>query len=461
MGVDEQRLFYYNYQLVASISEHEKSTMNPLYSDNDEDKGYLLPSSKIKAALQPISSPDETAPGAPKKGADPVPLSAAADVKATAELIRGKIEALYGKEEPDAKQELAEAESAIKRSKHQQFMHELNSSGKSAAEIQAAWHGYYAKLSAAEKLEVWDEFNAAQKEASQTEAPSSQSQPEEADEPSSVSSTVSEAPTTDRQPAARSIGDIRSGLLSKLKSRGSVRESKPMSSVVFGLATGSVVLIILLFGFFNERFIAPFITPSRNVSATPIIIDPNTTAVDPEPKVIVPKINVEIPVVYDVPGIEESDIQAALERGVVHYAASPQPGQLGNSVIVGHSSNNILNKGKYKFAFVLLNKLENGDVFYLTKDGKRYAYRVYAKKIVKPSDVEVLGKADKPATATLITCDPPGTSINRLVVIGEQISPDPNANVAGKPAEVAGQTRAVVPGNAPSLWQRLTGWLTS
>jgi sortase A len=136
------------------------------------------------------------------------------------------------------------------------------------------------------------------------------------------------------------------------------------------------------------------------------------------PEIIIPKINVEIPVVYDVNTIEEAAVEKGLERGVVHYANTSLPGQDGNVVIFGHSSNNIFNPGKYKFAFVLLSRLENGDTFYLQKDGKRYTYQIYKKQIVNPSNVGVLTDAEKSATATLITCDPPGTSTNRLVVVG-------------------------------------------
>ncbi len=133
-------------------------------------------------------------------------------------------------------------------------------------------------------------------------------------------------------------------------------------------------MIIVLFSFFNERFIAPLIQPSRNVTNTPLISD--ASAVGPAPEVIIPKINVEIPVVYGVNTIDEAAIDTALEEGVVHYADTADPGQNGNLVIVGHSSNNIFNKGKYKFAFVLLSRLETGDTFYLQKDGRRYTYQV-------------------------------------------------------------------------------------
>jgi len=166
-------------------------------------------------------------------------------------------------------------------------------------------------------------------------------------------------------------------------------------------------------------------------------------------------------VVYDVNTISENTIDNALERGVVHYADTALPGQDGNVVIVGHSSNNIFNPGKYKFAFVLLSHLSSGDTFYLQKDGKRYTYQVYKKAIVNPNDVGVLGLESKPATATLITCDPPGTSLHRLVVVGEQIDPTPAGNTAVATNNSLARSTQVLPGNAPSLWSRLVKWFSS
>ena len=222
---------------------------------------------------------------------------------------------------------------------------------------------------------------------------------------------------------------------------------------------GAIVMLFLLFGFFNERFIAPFITPSRNVSSTPLILAPNNAAVGKEPKIIIPKINVEVPVVYDVPTIDEPAVQKGLERGVLHYATTPNPGEQGNSVIFGHSSNNILNSGKYKFAFVLLSRLEIDDTFYIQKDGIRYVYKIFDKRIIKPSDTSILGSIEgRSATATLITCDPPGTSVNRLIVSGEQITPDPSGNIASTALQTD-QKPEILAGNAESLWHRIVNWI--
>ena len=428
------------------------------YDQTDGDNAYLLPTNKLKSVLQPLDNPNDSQQPQVQTKSNP------ADSELAAEVIRSKIRVLYGVE-PDAIQETTQAEQTTSpRSKHQQFMHELSTAGKSVAEIQTAWHQYYTALPDAEKHAVWQEFYSSSARGQKTAAPQpAPAVPIQVPKPAAhVFSPQPQAAAPRRGQDRRTVADIKDQLLNRVTSR-SRPARQHFQSLLFGLATGSVVLIILLFGFFNERFLTPFITPSRSVSATPIIIDPGASPASKESKIIIPKINVEIPVVYDEPSVEEGAIQQALERGVVHYATTPKPGELGNSVIFGHSSNNILNKGKYKFAFVLLNKLSPGDTFYLTYNGTRYAYKVFDKKVVTPDDFSVLEPVKgKPAVATLITCDPPGTSINRLVVTAEQITPDPSANVASstesKPAAAA---PAALPSNAPSLWSRLTGWITS
>jgi LPXTG-site transpeptidase (sortase) family protein len=373
----------------------------------------------------PVSGPGE--PGSNEKS----------EQELAADLVRRKVAAAYSGE-PDVAEEAQNLKAAgdnLIPSKHQQFIEQLTASGKTLQQIQTAWHEYYAGLTDVEKHEAWQEFYSAHAAASSFKS------------------------------AVPSIAPARPEPLKKLRdqpaepTRPDAKPARPLSaqdhlrSLLFGLAVGMIVLVIFLFSFFNERFIAPLIQPSRYVSGTPIIN--GGPALSDKPEIIIPKINVEVPVVYDVNTVNEADIDAALENGVVHYADTASPGQNGNLVIVGHSSNNIFNKGKYKFAFVLLSRLESGDTFYIQKGGKRYTYQVYDKKIVKPSDVSVLGTTPKPATATLITCDPPGTSINRLVVIGQQISPDIASNAPGPGQNTIATSTQIIPGNSPSLWSRL------
>ena len=387
------------------------------------------------------------------------------DDHAAANLIRQKIGKLY-ETEPDAQAELEEAEAIVapRRSKHQQYMYELSQSGKSLADIQTAWHTYYTQLPDAEKHEVWQEFYSEHsRQAQQAKTlsvsvskpkPTMPSQPEPADASHAPIKTL---PNPKPLPKQRSPHEIKQQLIEKIAGQNQQRQAN-VKSALFGLSMGAIVLVVMSFGFFNERFIAPFITPSKVLSSTPLILDDNA-AVGPDPKIIIPKINVEIPTVYGEESINEDIVQEALEDGVLHYPTTPEPGKLGNSVYFGHSSNNILNRGKYKFAFVLLNQLEPGDTFMLEKDGTRYVYRVYDKEIVPPTDLSVLDPdPEKGSIATLITCDPPGTSINRLAVFGEQISPSPDNNEANElpPPNVNPQPE-ILPSNAPSLWQRITG----
>ena len=374
-------------------------------------------------------------------------------------MIRGKVARMYGKE-PDAAEELAEANEARPPSKHQRFMQKLSESGKDLATIQTEWHTYYQSLPENEKHQVWQEFYQSQPrlaerpEVKKDEA-GAQALAEhkhEAAKPAKSSHSSSQ-----KLRDARSTTEVQAAIRDKVTAGGKLKVKHQLQSLLFGLGVGLIVVIVFLFGFFNEVIIAPFIQPSRTETATPLIVNSGTISPTATPEVIIPKINVEIPVDYSQTSINENDIENALESGVVHYPTTVLPGQNGNAAFFGHSSNNIFNKGKYKFAFVLLHTLVPGDTFYLTYGGKVYAYKVISKTIVNPDDVGVLGPvAGQTATATLITCDPPGTSLHRLIVVGQQISPDPSTNTQAASTSATPASSSTLPGNGPTMWTRVT-----
>ncbi len=372
------------------------------------------------------------------------------DDNPAADLIRKKVEAAYVRE-PDAEQEIEEVKELKpigRRSKHQQFIYELTGSGRPLHEVQTAWHEYYAGLTDREKHEVWQEFYDAQIQAAHHPA---LTHAESRLEPNRA--LLKKVPARVAGKAAARLPKRHTELPHHARRP---EKANPLHSLLFGLGAGSIVILIFMFSFFNERIIAPFIQPSRNTTNIPLIN--SNGPVGSAPEVIIPKINAEVPVVYDVSSNDANAIEAGLNDGVVHYPGTALPGQDGNVVIVGHSSGNIFNLGKYKFAFSLLRALDSGDTFYIQKDGKRYVYQVYEKQVVKPTDVSVLGPADKPATATLITCDPPGLSTNRLVVTAAQISPDPSANTAAAPASPLVKNATFIPSDSPTLWSRLVNW---
>lgn len=429
---------------------------NPLFTDGSEPSNsnggeFVLP--KNPAPVQPLPTDVPDGPANP-----------------AVELIRQKVANLYVTE-PNTQQELREVEAAKSRSKHQQFMYDLSTSGKSLAEIQTEWHNYYVSLPDNEKHQVWQEFYEAN-ERSRLWQPSTPQpvaevlQAAQAAEPPKAVVAPQVTPIIDKPRRfngkdLRSVKDIKETLIHHATAGGKLQKKHHLQSLAFGIGTGLIVLVIFLFGFFNEVIIAPFIQPSRSASATPIIVDPSSVTVSSNPEIIIPKINVEIPVDYTQTTTNETQIENALESGIVHYPSTVKPGEHGNAAFFGHSSNNIFNKGKYKFAFVLLHQLVPGDTFYLTYNGKVYIYKVTSKTVVDPTEISVLNDIpDKPATATLITCDPPGTSLHRLVVVGEQISPDPTTNTSGSNTSATSVANSSeLPGNGPTLLGRFFRWL--
>lgn len=135
----------------------------------------------------------------------------------------------------------------------------------------------------------------------------------------------------------------------------------------------------------------------------------------------IPKLSIKAPIIF-VPTTDEKTVQANLPNGVVHYAGTAKPGEVGNSFLTGHSSNYWWMKGSYNYVFVHLNKLAVGDQAVIYSGGKKLVYQVTSTKVVAPSDTSVLAQTDTP-TLTLMTCTPPGTNWKRLIVSLDQIAP--------------------------------------
>jgi sortase A len=148
-----------------------------------------------------------------------------------------------------------------------------------------------------------------------------------------------------------------------------------------------------------------------------------------------------------------------MEGGVAWFGipgADSKPGQVGNTVLSGHSSNDIIDPGDYKFIFARLEQLGEGDTVYVNYQGKRYTYTVKKKEVVKPTEVnKLVYPTDKPIL-TLITCTPLGTALNRLLVTAEQVSPDPKS-AAEAPTDTSQGATTSMPGNSPTFVQRLFG----
>ena len=229
------------------------------------------------------------------------------------------------------------------------------------------------------------------------------------------------------------------------------------------LMAGLAVTLTILFLQYNRLIFAPiyaYVSPGNAPASEIEAIDPTVMqTVSPDPRLIIPKLNIDVPVRFDV---NLSDIMAAMNTGVAHYriaGASAYPGEIGNFIVTGHSAGDVYSANPYKYIFSGLERLENGDLIYMNYNSVRYTYQVTKKEVVEPSDVDALiVQTDKPII-TLVTCTPLGTSRYRLLVTGEQISPNfDNADVASEVSEsvVGGD----MPSNEPSFFERIWNFLT-
>lgn len=242
---------------------------------------------------------------------------------------------------------------------------------------------------------------------------------------------------TDKARLAAQVAATKPALAVRHKAAG---RRMPSATKPFFTAIGVFVMLLVLM---KSPVIFSQLQYAVNKPAPQAAVQASATAVIPgEPTISIPKISVYAPVVYE-PSIAEGNVQKALESGVVHYGNTPLPGQPGNSVIFGHSSNDWWEPGNYKFIFGLLDKLSLGDRFSVDYQSKRYIYEVSNIRVVAPTDVSVLNPTAEP-TLTLITCTPPGTSLKRLVVSAKQVDPVPGAQMAAKSSEPA--VKAALPG---------------
>lgn len=204
---------------------------------------------------------------------------------------------------------------------------------------------------------------------------------------------------------------------------------KKKHKILLPIFSGVFVVLFILFLQYNRLIFAPimaYISPG-NVSDEGIAaIDPtvNTTVSDTN-KLIIPKLNIDVPVHFGISN-DTHTINKAMEEGVAHFmvpGAAAFPGQVGNTVITGHSAGDIYSSNQYKFIFSGLERLVEGDLIYIDYNKVRYTYRMTGSKTVEPSDVDSLRYTGNKAILTLITCWPLGTSRYRLLIFAEQINP--------------------------------------
>jgi sortase A len=198
----------------------------------------------------------------------------------------------------------------------------------------------------------------------------------------------------------------------------------PLSLIVLGLVfMGNAVLPLAFYEikktYFQPKLSSPLVlgedsTPNSSY-ANPRNWFPVLPQLPPRPSKIthyslsIPKLGVRGAVVQ----VGGEDLMESL----VQYPGTALPGQLGNTVIFGHSVlPQFFNPENYKSIFSTLPNLEEGDEVLVEFDGVFYRYQVTELAETSPKDLTLLEQRYNDSYLTLVTCVPPGTYLRRLAV---------------------------------------------
>ena len=396
------------------------------------------------------SNPGGDLPSQPKVGDSPAPTTPSTSTpthhqESAANVVRGQIDALFDDNHVATPQQAPAQhnEPAADTTYHRNHAEHPLPQAEQWKHYHSAWQNYY--------QQYYENYYTHHSKSTPTQGHYFSQQPTE----------VISAPTEDETLSNNeALYELRQKLLGRVQeSAGKIRKSRHFMPIIAALA----VVLIFVFVQYNRTFVAnvrAYVSPG-SIDPQNIVIDPTATiAVSSDPRLIIPKINVDVPVVYDTAPDNNSQLKA-MEKGVAHFAipgANSTPGEIGNTVLAGHSSNDLFDGGDYKFIFAQLEKLSEGDTIYANYESTRYTYTITKMEVVKPNEVnKLIYKTDKPVM-TLITCTPIGTALNRLLVTAEQVSPDPAAaKAAPQGSGQESEADNVLPSNAPTFLERIFG----
>ena len=132
----------------------------------------------------------------------------------------------------------------------------------------------------------------------------------------------------------------------------------------------------------------------------------------------IPCIDVEIPIYHTV---EERVLQKAV--GHITWSSLPIGGESTHSVLSGHRG---LPSARL---FTDMDKMVEGDVFYLHILNEELEYQVDQILIVEPRDTEALLIVPEKDYCTLVTCTPYGVNTHRMLVRGHRVASEEKSKV--------------------------------
>lgn len=142
---------------------------------------------------------------------------------------------------------------------------------------------------------------------------------------------------------------------------------------------------------------------------------------DPYFSIYIPKINAKANIIPNVDPGSPRDYLKALSHGVAHAKGTNYPGQGKLIYLFSHSTDSPLNFARYNAVFYLLGKLEVGDRIEIFFMNQRHEYAVSQKFTTTANDTSWITDDGSGEKLVLQTCNPPGTSWNRLLIVAKPI----------------------------------------
>jgi LPXTG-site transpeptidase (sortase) family protein len=150
--------------------------------------------------------------------------------------------------------------------------------------------------------------------------------------------------------------------------------------------------------------------------------DASVEGLDPYYSISIPKIDAKATIIPNVDPNNPDEYMIALKKGVAHAKGTNFPGQNKNIYLFSHSTTaSPLYISRYNAVFYLLRKLSVKDKIYIYFLSKKYVYEVTEVKRISSNDTSWLQDQGIGEVLILQTCDPPGTTINRLIVVAKPL----------------------------------------
>lgn len=190
----------------------------------------------------------------------------------------------------------------------------------------------------------------------------------------------------------------------------------------------------------QEPTLAAPVSPVRAAEETRALKEPKIITEDLDytnlsewfPTQEIPEIRPEEAKTYsiDIPTLNVYDAEVKvgglnLEKNLIQYPGTANPGELGSPVVFGHSVSPLFynpsktNSRRYISMFTKIMDLKKDDKIIVRYDGITYTYRVTNKMEVKPDDTYILEQRYDVRELKLVTCTPAGTTLRRGIVFAQ------------------------------------------